>query len=177
MNSSINSKSNQSSTIKENPSGKAVIVCDVTKCTACHLCEDICSITKYNQIYPFLARIKAEKNVIEFPIAITCRQCKNAPCITICPTEALTMAEVLICDAEKCVLCGWCIEACPFGALNTDLDLKIVVACDLCPDKRIDNLAPCVAFCPREALIEQTWEEIQEKGEKYLKDHLLIIEE
>jgi carbon-monoxide dehydrogenase iron sulfur subunit len=161
---------------KKNPSGKALIVCDVTKCTACHLCEDICSLVKYNQMRPFLARIKADKHAVEYPIAIACRQCEDAPCINACPTEALSMRDVLTCDPEKCTFCGWCIDACPFGALNSDFEAKHVVACDLCLDNRIDGLPPCVAFCPREALSEESWETAKEKGNNYLRDNLLVTE-
>lgn len=161
---------------EKNPSGTALIVCDETKCTACHLCEDICSLTKYQQMRPFLARIKAEKHALEYPVAIACRQCEDAACISACPTDALSMGSVLQCDAEKCVLCGWCIDACPFGALNSDFDAKKVVACDLCLEERINGVAPCVAFCPREALSEESWDSARQKGSSYLVEKLLIIE-
>ena len=161
---------------KKNPSGKTLIICDFTKCNACYLCEYICSLIKYNQIRPFLARIKADKHTIEFPIAIACRQCEDAPCIKVCSTEALSMGDALTCDPEKCTFCGWCIDACPFGALNVDYDAKKVVACDLCPENRIDDLPPCVALCPREALSEVTWDSLREKGKDHLQDNLLLVE-
>ncbi|MHA2233454.1 MAG: 4Fe-4S binding protein [Candidatus Hodarchaeales archaeon] len=164
---------------KKNPSGKALIVCDTAKCNACYLCEDICSLVKYNQMRPFLARIKTDKHAVEYPVAMACRQCEDAACIKACPTDAdaLSMEDVLICDPEKCILCGWCIDACPFGALNSDFDAKKVVACDLCLEDRIDGLAPCVAFCPREALVEESWNTAREKGTEYLRKNLLIVED
>jgi Fe-S-cluster-containing dehydrogenase component len=94
---------------------------------------------------------------------MTCRFCKDAPCIRACPEKALTQSEtsgVIIVDERKCNACDWCIQACPYGGIALHPDKRIVVACDLCGGE-----PKCVEFCPEEALelvsddkaAEKTW--------------------
>jgi digeranylgeranylglycerophospholipid reductase len=39
-------------------------------------------------------------------------------CVSICPVEALTLAETRLLVSEACIECGDCVEACPMGALR-----------------------------------------------------------
>lgn len=39
-------------------------------------------------------------------------------CVDACPSEALTVDGVCAVDADKCVDCGTCIEECPVGAIS-----------------------------------------------------------
>jgi Fe-S-cluster-containing hydrogenase component 2 len=45
-----------------------------------------------------------------------CDQCGT--CISVCPADALRLAERLKVDHEACVRCGICVRICPFGALT-----------------------------------------------------------
>ncbi len=56
-----------------------------------------------------------------------------------------------------CTGCGWCIEACDFGAIALDRRSKCVVICDLC---RETGEPACVAACPKEALSKTTPEAV-----------------
>jgi Fe-S-cluster-containing hydrogenase component 2 len=61
-------------------------------------------------------------------------------------------------DDEKCNGCGWCIEACEFGAITFHASKKTVIACDLC-----DGEALCIEFCPREALKLSTLQALSDR--------------
>ena len=52
----------------------------------------------------------------------TCRKCEDAPCINICPTEALEKDEdgVIARHTCLCVSCKSCVVICPFGTMMTD---------------------------------------------------------
>lgn len=54
---------------------------------------------------------------------ITCRKCKEAPCISVCPSEALEKSEneIVVRAINLCVRCKSCIAICPFGTLMDDL--------------------------------------------------------
>ena len=50
-------------------------------------------------------------------------------------------------DEDKCNGCGWCIEACDYGAITLHPDTRKVIVCDIC-----NGEPECVQFCPEGAL-------------------------
>ena len=54
----------------------------------------------------------------EFPLTLDAQRCLQCGvCIDACGYGALTMNEYPEIDPEACRLCGSCVEACPAGAL------------------------------------------------------------
>lgn len=149
------------------------IVCDPDKCVGCQMCEFACSLTKHGSINPLLSRIR---NVRIYPItmmSVTCRFCEDAPCVIACPRKALSQdleAGIIHIDEDACDGCGWCIEACDFGAIVLNPATKLVEICDLCPDE--DEL-PCVKFCAKEALSLSTPEVVAQKARRDVVTRLL----
>jgi Fe-S-cluster-containing dehydrogenase component len=47
-----------------------------------------------------------------------CMQCENPPCVGVCPVGATyrTAEGVVLVDQDRCVGCGYCVVACPYGA-------------------------------------------------------------
>ena len=52
----------------------------------------------------------------------SCRRCKDAPCIAVCPEDALKKDEndMIIRSTNRCVACKSCVSICPFGTMMTD---------------------------------------------------------
>jgi formate dehydrogenase iron-sulfur subunit len=52
----------------------------------------------------------------------TCRKCEDAPCISVCPADALEKDEdgVIARYTNLCVSCKSCVTICPFGTMMTD---------------------------------------------------------
>jgi formate dehydrogenase iron-sulfur subunit len=65
----------------------------------------------------------------------TCRRCKDAPCMSVCPSEALEKDDSgrIVRHVNLCIRCKSCITICPFGTMMDDLFEKK-------PRKRIFNL-------------------------------------
>jgi len=153
---------------------KKIIVCDTDKCTGCEICEYICSIFKEKKVNWSKSRIRHIRIEPTFDIAIACRKCETPLCIKACPREAIieqTDGSVSI-DKDKCNGCGWCIEACNFGALKLDWNAKCAFACDFCAEY---DQPKCVEFCPYDALEFTTLDQVGHEAGK--KAFLRIIEE
>ena len=134
------------------------ITCDTELCSGCGICEMVCSAEKEGVFCPELSRIHLVRLGATSAVSIACRFCEDTPCVSACPREALTMdeaANVIRIDKKRCIGCGWCIEACDFGAIALNHATKSVVICDLCEGRAMPK---CVEMCPREALKVSTLE-------------------
>ena len=47
-----------------------------------------------------------------------CMQCEDSPCTAVCPVSATYRTEdgVILVDSRRCIGCGYCVVACPYGA-------------------------------------------------------------
>lgn len=125
---------------------------DPDKCVGCQVCEYICSLTKEKAFNPLKSRVRVVRIDQLVNLAVMCRLCENPPCVAACPRNALTQSEetgIISVDKDKCNGCGWCIEACDYGAIMLHPDAKIVYVCDLCKEK---GEPQCIKWCPEEAL-------------------------
>jgi anaerobic carbon-monoxide dehydrogenase iron sulfur subunit len=124
---------------------------DPSKCTGCGICEYACSTEKGEAgASPLRSRIRVVRMKPLFNVALACRACEDAKCVTACPEKALSQAEntgVIMVNDKKCKGCDWCVQACPHGGISIHSDTGLAVACDLC-----SGTPQCVENCPEEAL-------------------------
>ncbi|MGI6249770.1 MAG: 4Fe-4S dicluster domain-containing protein [Anaerolineaceae bacterium] len=131
----------------------AYIECDPVKCVGCQLCEYICSHQKTGEYNSYRSRIRTVRVDEVLITAIACRTCENAPCVIVCPRDALTqdpLTGIIKVDGQKCDGCAWCIEACEFGAISINPASKNAEICDQC--EGVEDGPQCVLWCPKEAL-------------------------
>lgn len=136
------------------------IVFNIERCMGCRSCELACSVahTKAKElIRAILAGEKSRSRVAvlkaeEFAVPMQCRHCENAPCIAVCPTEALRRdgpEDSVQFDSERCTGCGKCVVVCPFGAIVEVDEGRLIEKCDLCIDRLKDGQEPaCIIACP-----------------------------
>jgi len=143
---------------------------DPLKCTGCRICELYCSLCHERVLNPKKARLRIVRAEPAIDKPIACRQCADPPCAKVCPTDAITRnskADLVIVNVGKCIGCGACVEACPFGAIWLHPEKKIALKCDLC---RV-----CVSRCPVDALSVVTSEEFAGKKRFDLVERLKPI--
>jgi len=124
--------------------------CDTDKCIGCNVCELVCSVEKEKTFNPTKSRIRGLRLNVLSNIAVTCRCCKDAPCVVSCSKDALSQSKdlgVIRIDEEKCDGCGWCIEACQYGAVTLHPNTHKAIVCDTCGGDPL-----CVQECPESAL-------------------------
>jgi TPP-dependent indolepyruvate ferredoxin oxidoreductase alpha subunit len=124
--------------------------CNPKKCNGCVVCEYACSMEKEATFNPAKSRIRAVRLDALSNIAMACRTCEDAPCVSACPKDALrqsTVDRTIIVDEELCNACGWCIEACKYGSITLHPDTRKALVCDTCGGEPV-----CVQWCPESAL-------------------------
>jgi len=119
------------------------------------------------------------KSVRELAIfRFTCRKCEDAPCISVCPADALEKDEdgVITRHTNLCVSCKSCVTICPFGTMMTDFfkhhrnkDLFY----DLRDEKEIEKF---IETSPAGTVSLTDEDESQEKNIYRLNDKVLIKE-
>ena len=127
------------------------LVITPSRCTACRTCELACSFKHAGRNGPGIPRIRAfmygdGKNQI-----LTCFQCDEAACVKVCPVSALARNDstgAVEVNEDRCIGCGLCSIACPFGHMNHDVESRVAVKCDLCGGGQ----PVCAAFCPTRTL-------------------------
>jgi Fe-S-cluster-containing hydrogenase component 2 len=108
----------------------------------------------------------------------TCRKCEDAPCIGVCPVEALEkdVEGVVNRHTNLCVSCKSCVTICPFGTMMTDF-FKHHRNKDLFFDLRFENEIERFASAFPEGVVTITDEdETPDKNIYRLNEKVLIKE-
>ncbi len=128
-----------------------VLMIDYEKCTGCRQCELVCSVANEGVSNPSRSRISVIKWESEgLYIPMSCQQCEDAPCMSICPVKAISRdreLDYVKIDYDGCIGCRTCVAVCPFGAMGFDVIDKKVFKCNLC-----DGEPQCVRFCEVKAI-------------------------
>ena len=169
---------------------------DLSRCIGCRRCVYACveennqsrdpqihwiSVLRFKKGEKWVDLVESEKyynpeKVPEegyFYMPVQCQQCKNPPCVRVCPTQA-TWKEpdgIVVIDYNWCIGCRYCMAACPYGARHfnwTDPGRKsgeinpqthylgnrprykgVVEKCTFCIQRTRNGRYPaCVEACP-----------------------------
>jgi Fe-S-cluster-containing dehydrogenase component len=74
---------------------------------------------------------KADK----FYMPVQCQQCRNPPCVTVCPVEATWQESdgITVVDYDWCIGCRYCEAACPYHARRFNWKQPEIPAADINP--------------------------------------------
>ncbi len=128
-----------------------VITIHPQKCNGCRLCEIACSLFHLGDIDTSRSRIRVIAwHTGDVFLPNCCQQCADAPCMAVCPKEAMVWNDdwgrVMV-DYDRCVSCRACMAACPYAAIGFDEIRQVIFKCDVC-----NGNPQCVHFCEPGAL-------------------------
>jgi Fe-S-cluster-containing dehydrogenase component len=169
-------------TLPQSTEKKLGLVIDLDVCVGCHACAVSCkewntgaygaplsdqdaygaapSGAWLNRVHSYEVKPPdAPAQIVHFPRS--CLHCSDAPCVTVCPTGAsYKRAEdgIVLVNEDRCMGCGLCAWACPYGAREMDMDAGVMKKCTLCVDRiyndnipEEDRVPSCVRTCPANA--------------------------
>ncbi|MBI2346888.1 MAG: 4Fe-4S dicluster domain-containing protein [Deltaproteobacteria bacterium] len=153
-------------------------VIDITKCIGCGMCVQACSrenkvpdhffrtwverytVSEQGEVIvdspnggkdgfkPITPGFKVAKSYF---VPKLCNHCANTPCTQVCPVGASynTPEGVVLVDPKRCIGCGYCVQACPFGSRFINPVTKTAEKCTWCYHRVTKGMKPaCVEACP-----------------------------
>lgn len=111
-----------------------------------------------------------------------CMHCEDPTCASVCPVGALhkTAAGPVVYNADICLGCRYCIQACPFGVPRYEWSSLAprVRKCTFCADRlAAGKINACAEACPtgatiageREALLKDARSRLAAEPDKYVQ--------
>lgn len=156
---------------------------DHRKCIGCHACTVACKSENDVPLGSFRTWVKyTEKGT--FPAikrhfsVLRCNHCTKAPCVTICPVNALEKRTdgIVDIDRDACIGCRACMQACPYDAIYLNEDSGSIEKCHFCAHRIEQKLAPaCVIVCPEEAIVFGDLHDPASRISKMVVEHATLL--
>ena len=159
------------------------ILYDSTLCIGCKACEGACA-ERWG--LPYDDKIAAEEKISAHKLTAVethgdkycrrlCMNCVQPACASVCPVGALQKTELgpVTYDAEKCMGCRYCMQACPFQVPTYEWAKRLprMRKCDMCSERQSKGkLTACAEACPVGATLNGDREELMAEARKRLAD-------
>ncbi len=165
---------------------KKALLIDLTLCVGCNACQSACQeangmpVEEEKALSPTAYTALEEYNGTF--VRRLCQHCDDPTCASVCPVGAFTkMADgPVVYDAEKCIGCRYCMQACPFQVPRYEWSSTYprVQKCVMCHGRLAAGLpTACSEACPtgatkfgdRDDLLKEAYERISAEPEKYVQ--------
>ncbi len=134
------------------------MVVDLRKCIGCQSCTVACTIENQSPIGQFRTHVdqyeiqdrEHPENITSLMLPRLCNHCDLPPCVPVCPVQATYQQKdgIVVVDSDRCVGCGYCVQACPYDARFINKETNSVDKCTFCTHRLEAGLLPaCVESC------------------------------
>lgn len=137
------------------PAKRYAMLIDLRRCIGCQACTVACAME--NETPLGQARTWASTYELDTPdgprrvnLPRLCNHCEDPACLTVCPTQATYQRDdgAVVVDNSRCVGCGYCTQACPYGARFVSEATETADKCTFCVHRVDAGLLPaCVETC------------------------------
>ncbi|USD37498.1 MULTISPECIES: formate dehydrogenase subunit beta [Ferrimonas] len=168
---------------------------DATKCNGCKACQVSCS--EWNDLREEVGSFQGsyqnpmslsgqcwtlmqfnevmDNNKLRWQFTHTaCMHCADPACLKACSTAGAIVQHangMVNFDSDKCIGCGYCTSACPFGVPKLDPKDNKAYKCTLCADRlQVGQEPSCVKSCTTGALRFGTREDMLFQAEKRVEE-------
>ena len=131
---------------------------DIARCVGCRRCVYACVHENNQSRNPQIQWIRVlrmeKENGIElaestayyepeevpepdaFYLPVACQQCRNPPCVKVCPVKATWQEAdgIVVIDSDWCIGCRCCMSACPYGARHFNWAEPGIPAAEINPE-------------------------------------------
>ena len=138
---------------------------DPNRCIGCQSCVQACGECDTHKGTPMIHLEFVDRAESVQTVPVVCMHCDTPTCAEVCPADAIKRTEdgvVQTARKARCIACGNCVQACPFGVPKLDIEKQLMVKCDMCYDRTSVGKKPmCATVCPSQALFFGTREQIE----------------
>jgi anaerobic dimethyl sulfoxide reductase subunit B (iron-sulfur subunit) len=163
-------------------------VLDASACSGCKACQVACKDRNqlplgvlWRRVYEVSGGAWQQEGaawtstLFAYNLSLSCNHCVHPKCAGVCPVDAYSVRPdgIVILDSSKCIGCGYCAWACPYGAPQYDGTAGRMTKCDFCYGNLDLGLPPaCVSACPLRVL---DYAQVSD-GQTLAADHVALWE-